>query len=161
MQNKTLSALVGLFVVAALAALAWLGLRASNINGYRSTASFPLNAYFRDISGLGRNAKVTLAGVQIGRVKSISIAPDHNYDALVQVEIDASYEKQLPDDSSLEILTIGLLGEKYLGLTLGGSETFLGANDEIRYTGSSVVLEKLIQQVVAQMGMNDNKNNKE
>ena len=79
----------------------------------------------------------------------------------MQVEIDASYEKQLPDDSSLEILTTGLLGEKYLGLTLGGSETFLGANDEIRYTGSSVVLEKLIQQVVAQMGMNDNKNNKE
>lgn len=160
MENKLVSALVGLFVFAGLAALAFLGVRASNLQGYRPGKSFVLNAYFSNISGLGNNAKVTIAGVQVGKVRSISIDKDHNYDALVQVEIDDRYNRQLPDDSSLEILTTGLLGEKYLGLTVGGSDVLLTDNDEIKFTGSSVVLEKLIQQVVSQIGMNNNNDEK-
>lgn len=153
MKNDRLYFWVGLFLILSLSAFIYLSLYSSNARGFNPKERFDLKAYFRDVSGLGRNAKVTLSGVQIGKVKSIEIDPKHHYDALVLVEIDGRYQNLIPDDSSIEILTSGLLGEKYLGISLGGSEDYLKHQGEFSFTGSSIVLEKLIQQFVAQMGM--------
>lgn len=151
-KQKIISAWVGLLVLIGIVALTYLGIQASNVNGFKPNNTFELKAYFSDVSGLGKNATVTLAGVQIGQVKKITLDKTHNYEALVIIEVDANYNGLIPNDSSLEILTAGLLGEKYLGITLGGSETYLNHQDEFIHTGSSIVLEKLIQQVITQMG---------
>lgn len=150
-RQSFISTMVGLFVLSALACLAYLGIKTSNLAGFQPTQTFALKAYFRDVSGLSKSASVQLSGVQIGKIKTITLDPQRGYQALVWIELDGAYENILPEDSTLEVLTSGLLGEKYLGITLGGADETLKNNDEISFTGSSVVIEKLIQQVITQM----------
>lgn len=152
-DNRVLNVVVGLFVLAALLALVFLGFRASNMSGFKAGETYQLTAHFTDVSGLSHNASVTMAGVQIGRVKSIRL-DQARFDAEVVLEISQRYN-QLPLDSSADILTAGLLGEKYIGLVAGGEIVMLADGDTIQYTGSAFVLEKLIQQFVSQMSMNE------
>ena len=148
-SNRSVSVAVGLFVLLALAGMVFLALQASNARGFRMSHPYQVNADFADISGLSKNAKVTMAGVQIGKVKSIGYDQE-TYKAKVVLEISGEYDR-LPLDSSADILTAGLLGEKYIGVVPGGDPAMLQNGDTIQYTGSSMVLEKLIQQFVTQM----------
>lgn len=148
--NRWIYAAVGAFVLAGMAALLWLGLRASDLGGFRAENSYELNALFTDVSGLSKNAKVTMAGVQVGRVSGISY-DTKQFQARVTLQISGEFANLLPMDTSAEILTAGLLGEKYIGLTPGGDDVALQAGDHIQYTSSSMVLEKLIQQVISNM----------
>ena len=148
-SNRSISVAVGLFVLLALAGMVFLALQASNARGFRMSHPYEVNADFADISGLSKNAKVTMAGVQIGKVKSIGYDQE-TYKAKVVLEISGEYDR-LPLDSSADILTAGLLGEKYIGVVPGGDPAMLQNGDTIQYTGSSMVLEKLIQQFVTQM----------
>lgn len=148
-SNRSISVAVGLFVLLALAGMVFLALQASNARGFRMSHPYQVNADFADISGLSKNAKVTMAGVQIGKVKSIGYDQE-TYKAKVVLEISGESDR-LPLDSSADILTAGLLGEKYIGVVPGGDPAMLQNGDTIQYTGSSMVLEKLIQQFVTQM----------
>jgi phospholipid/cholesterol/gamma-HCH transport system substrate-binding protein len=145
-QRNTLELWVGLFVAAGLAALAMLAFKVGNLttadvaNGYRVTAQFD------NIGGLKVKAPVTLAGVRVGRVTSISI-DKNRFRAVVEINIDGSYNN-IPKDSSASILTSGLLGDQYIGLEPGGDENNLKAGDQIMTTASALVLEKLIGQVL-------------
>ena len=152
-SNRSISVAVGLFVLLALAGMVFLALQASNARGFRMRHPYQVNADFADISGLSKNAKVTMAGVQIGKVKSIGYDQE-TYKAKVVLEISGEYDR-LPLDSSADILTAGLLGEKYIGVVPGGDPAMLQNGDTIQYTGSSMVLEKLIQQFVTQMSAKD------
>ena len=152
-SNRSVSVAVGLFVLLALAAIVFLALQASNARGFRMSHPYEVNADFADISGLPKNAKVTMSGVQIGKVKAIGYDQD-SYKAKVVLEISGEYDR-LPLDSSADILTAGLLGEKYIGIVPGGDPAMLQNGDTIQYTGSSMVLEKLIQQFVTQMSAKD------
>lgn len=152
-SNRSISVAVGLFVLLALAGMVFLALQASNARGFRMSHPYQVNADFADISGLSKNAKVTMAGVQIGKVKSIGYDQE-TYKAKVVLEISGEYDR-LPLDSSADILTAGLLGEKYIGVVPGGDPAMLQNGDTIQYTGSSMVFEKLIQQFVTQMSAKD------
>ena len=152
-SNRSISVAVGLFVLLALAGMVFLALQASNARGFRMSHPYQVNADFADISGLSKNAKVTMAGVQIGKVKSIGYDQE-TYKAKVVLEISGEYDR-LPIDSSADILTAGLLGEKYIGVVPGGEPAMLQNGDTIQYTGSSMVLEKLIQQFGTQMSAKD------
>ncbi|MNT16691.1 putative phospholipid ABC transporter-binding protein MlaD [compost metagenome] len=88
-------------------------------------------------------APVKSAGVVVGRVAGISF-DDKTYQAIVSVNLETAY--QFPKDSSAAILTSGLLGEQYLGLTAGSEEDNFTDGGKIRYTQSAVVLEQLISQ---------------
>jgi phospholipid/cholesterol/gamma-HCH transport system substrate-binding protein len=98
---------------------------------------------FDNIGGLKPQAPVKSAGVVVGRVASINF-DDKHFQAVVTLNLENRY--QFPKDSSVKILTSGLLGEQYIGLTAGGSETNLKAGDKITMTQSAVVLEDLISQ---------------
>lgn len=148
-DNKWLSAAVGLFVILAFAALAFLSLRTTDMGGFSARDTYTLYAMFNDVSGLNKNASVTAAGVQIGKVTSITLDPQ-TMQAKVTLEISSQYDT-FGSDSSAEILTAGLLGEKYIGMTDGGGDATLGNGDQIEYTGSSMVLERLIQRFVTEM----------
>ena len=100
-------------------------------------------ARFDNIGGLKPRAAVKSAGVVVGRVENISF-DDKRYQASVHLALESRYV--FPKDSSLKILTSGLLGEQYIGIEPGADEKLLAAGDVINQTQSAVVLENLISQ---------------
>ena len=83
-----------------------------------------------------------MAGVTIGRVARIDFDPEV-LDAIVTLRMDARYDR-IPEDSDASILTSGLLGGQYVGLSPGGSDVYLEDQSEIEFTQSAIVLENLI-----------------
>ena len=142
MQNRTMEIGVGLFLLAGILALLLLALRVSGLSPTASTDTYKLYANFDNIAGLTVRAKVTMAGVTIGKVTAIDLDRD-NYMARVTLQLEKAVDN-LPTDSTASILTAGLLGEKYIGLSVGGEDTLLKDGDTIHDTQSSLVLEDLI-----------------
>ena len=142
-MQKTINLLVGVFVLLGLLALVFLSLRVSNLAGWSAGPRYELVAYFDDIGGLKPRAAVRSAGVLVGRVSSIGF-DDKRYQAVVTLEIDSSVS--FPKDSSAQILTAGLLCEKYVGLLPGAEEQALKDKDRIRLTQSALGLESVISQ---------------
>ncbi len=132
---------VGLFILLGLIALVFLALRAGNMSSFSFASNYRVQAYFDNVGSLKSRAPVKSNGVVVGRVDSISFDNDR-FQALVTLDIESQYE--FPADSSASILTSGLLGEQYIGLTPGGAEKNLAAGSTIKFTQSAVVLEDLI-----------------
>jgi phospholipid/cholesterol/gamma-HCH transport system substrate-binding protein len=148
-SNRSLEIGTGLFVVLGFAALAFLTtqLPGSSLRLKGADSGYRVIAAFDNIGDLKEGSPVTLAGVRIGRVESIAIDP-HTFKANVSLRIDRQYS-EIPDDSDASIQTAGLLGGKYIGLTPGGSETFLKDGGQIELTQSALVLENLINKLFA------------
>lgn len=142
MQNRTQEIGVGLFLLAGLLAVLLLALRVSGLTPGGATDHYKIYANFENIAGLTARAKVTMAGVSIGRVTAIALDRD-NYTGRVTMEIDSDVNN-LPADSTASILTAGLLGEKYVGISVGGDEQLLKDGSTIHDTQSALVLEDLI-----------------
>ncbi len=142
MNSRTVEIMVGLFVVAALAAALALALKVSNLTGLEGGSGYKVYAYFNDIGGLKVGAPVTAAGVTVGRVIAIDYDPK-NYEAKVTLLIRSKYN-DFPVDTSASIYTAGLLGEQYIALSPGASMQNLKNGDQIRYTQSALVLEQII-----------------
>ena len=142
MQNRTMEIGVGLFLLAGILALLLLALRVSGLSPTASTDTYKLYANFDNIAGLTVRAKVSMAGVTIGKVTAIDLDRD-NFTARVTLQIEKSVDN-LPTDSTASILTAGLLGEKYIGISVGGEDTLLKDGGTIHDTQSSLVLEDLI-----------------
>ncbi|MDE1196319.1 outer membrane lipid asymmetry maintenance protein MlaD [Pseudomonas sp. Bc-h] len=142
MQNRTLETGVGLFLLAGILALLLLALRVSGLSASTTNDSYKLYANFDNIAGLTVRAKVTMAGVTIGKVTAIDL--DHDtFMGRVTMEVDKRVNN-LPSDSTASILTAGLLGEKYIGISVGGDDQLLKDGGTIHDTQSSLVLEDLI-----------------
>jgi phospholipid/cholesterol/gamma-HCH transport system substrate-binding protein len=142
MQNRTLEVGVGLFLLAGLLALLLLALRVSGLTVGSSDNTYKVYAHFENIAGLTVRSKVTMAGVTIGKVTAIDL--DRNsYMGRVTMVVDDAVDN-LPADSTASILTAGLLGEKYIGISVGGEEEVLSDGSTIQDTQSSLVLEDLI-----------------
>ncbi|TVM08333.1 MAG: outer membrane lipid asymmetry maintenance protein MlaD [Halomonas sp.] len=149
-RSKTMELGVGLFMLAGIVGLIFLGLRVSGLSLASSTQTFHLEANFANIGSLKPRARVTMAGVTVGRVESIELDTEW-YDARVVMKLDSDLEGQISRDSTAAILTAGLLGEQYIGLSIGGDPETLADGETIRDTQSAVVLEELIQQFVSSM----------
>ena len=142
MQNRTLEVGVGLFLLAGILALLLLALRVSGLSTSANTDTYKLYAYFDNIAGLTVRAKVTMAGVTIGKVTGIDLDKD-TFTGKVTLQLDKKVNN-LPQDSTASILTAGLLGEKYIGISVGGDDKQLADGGTIHDTQSSLVLEDLI-----------------
>ncbi|WP_447529042.1 outer membrane lipid asymmetry maintenance protein MlaD [Vreelandella sp. TE19] len=149
-RSKAMEFGVGLFMLAGIVGLVFLGLRVSGLSLSAPTQTFQLEANFSNIGGLKPRARVTMAGVTVGRVESIDLDTEW-YDARVVLRLDNDLEGQLSQDTTAAILTAGLLGEQYVGLTVGGAPDTLEDGGVIRDTQSALVLEELIQQFVSNM----------
>ena len=134
---------VGLFVLIGALAILFLALQSANLLALNFQSSYRVTAKFDNIGGLKRQAAVKSAGVVVGRVDSISF-DDKTFQARVVLDLESRYT--FPKDSSLKILTSGLLGEQYIGIEAGAEEKVLAAGDTITTTQSAVVLENLISQ---------------
>jgi phospholipid/cholesterol/gamma-HCH transport system substrate-binding protein len=134
---------VGLFVLIGAAAILFLALQSANLLSLNLQPSYRVVARFDNIGGLKRQAAVKSAGVVVGRVESIGF-DDKTFQAHVTLSLNSRYA--FPKDSSLKILTSGLLGEQYIGVEAGADEKNLAPGDTVTATQSAVVLENLIGQ---------------
>ena len=132
---------VGLFVLAGLAAIAYLSVQVGGLSGPRG---FTLYATFDQIGGLTSRSPVVISGVEVGQVSSIRL--DEDLRARVELDLDPSVE--LPIDTWASIMTQGLLGNQFVALDPGAEEELLQAGGDFDYTEDAVLLEKLIKKVV-------------
>lgn len=134
---------VGLFVLIGAVAILFLALQSANLLSLNFQSTYRLTAKFDNVGGLKPKAAVRSAGVVVGRVESITF-DDKSFQARVTLAMQTQYK--FPKDSSLKILTSGLLGEQYLGVEAGAEEKPLVNGDVVNTTQSAVVLENLISQ---------------
>lgn len=134
---------VGLFVVIGALAILFLALQAANLLNLSFQRTYQVVAKFDNIGGLKPKAAVKSAGVVVGRVASITF-DDKSFQARVTLSLEERYA--FPKDSSLKILTSGLLGEQYIGIEAGADDKNLAQGDTVAATQSAVVLENLISQ---------------
>lgn len=143
MQRSSNDFWVGLFVLLGGAALLFLALQSANLLSLNFQSTYQVSAKFDNIGGLKPKAAVKSSGVVVGRVSDITF-DDKTFQARVLLEMEKRYA--FPKDSSLKILTSGLLGEQYIGVEAGAEEKLLAGGDAISTTQSAVVLENLISQ---------------
>ncbi len=144
MERTVLDLWVGIFVAAGIAALLVLALKVGSAGTtFNVGETYRVAAEFDNIGGLKVRAPVKSAGVVVGRVDDIQFE-NQRFVARVVMKIDQRY--QFPKDTSVSILTSGLLGEQYIGLEAGGDSAMLKDGDKLKITQSAVVLEKLIGQ---------------
>lgn len=141
MEKRSIDVWVGLFVLVGAAALLFLALKAGNLLSLSFGPSYDVTARFDNIGGLKADAPVKSAGVVVGRVAAIKF-DNQTFQADVVMALDKRYS--FPTDTSAKILTSGLLGDQYVGLSAGAAEKNLRNGDVIQNTQSAIVLENLI-----------------
>lgn len=154
MKMRTVEITVGAFMVAGILSLLMLALQVSGLSHFfKPDQGYHVKAEFSNIGSLKVRGKVSVAGVVVGRVVNIKLEPQ-TYNAEVTLLVDPARVGKLPSDTRASILTSGLLGDNYIGLTPGFDETELKEGDmiEISNTDSAVVLEQLISKFVAKQG---------
>lgn len=140
MKNLGLNFVVGLFVLLGFAVLIYMSV---SIGGATLTDSnsYKIVARFESTSGLKEGAFVEIAGVRVGQAKSIVFDPV-NYESVVTITLDNTV--QIPDDSIASIRTAGIIGDRFIKLTPGGSDLYLEDGEELIETEPSISLEELI-----------------
>jgi phospholipid/cholesterol/gamma-HCH transport system substrate-binding protein len=144
--SNTQDTLVGLFVASGIAALFFMSMQISNLGTFNGENNYTISAEFENSGGLKVKSPVVIGGVRIGRVTAITL-DKKNFRSVVKMSIDPHYNN-LPDDTTASVFTAGLLGEQYISLEPGGSDTPLKENSKIEITQSAVVLEELIGQLL-------------
>jgi phospholipid/cholesterol/gamma-HCH transport system substrate-binding protein len=150
-SNRNRDLTVGVFVLLGLVALAYLSLSVGGVGD--TPGGLRLYAVFDQVADLKPRAPVDIAGVKVGQVVAVELGED--YRAKVAIEIDRRLE--LPIDSSAAIVTAGLLGDRYIAIELGAEEEVLADGEQIAYTESAIVLERLIGKVVHNFGADKEK----
>lgn len=143
MQRSKIDVWVGLFVLIGAVAILFLALQAANLLHLSFNPTYRITATFDNVGSLKPKAAVRSGGVVVGRVESIAF-DDQIFQARVVLALESRYA--FPKDSSLKILTSGLLGEQYIGIEPGGAEANWVDGDVVTHTQSAVVLEDLIGQ---------------
>ena len=158
MSRKELDLWVGVFVTIGISGLLFLSMKVANLSSFSAPETYQIRAKFDNIGGLKPRAPVKAAGVVVGRVSDVRF-DNETFEAAVTLMVDSRF--QFPRDTSAKILTSGLLGEQYIGLSAGGDTVNLKTGDTLKITQSAVVLENLISQFlyskVADGGTADNK----
>ncbi len=143
MERTTIDLWVGIFVAAGLIGLLVLALKVGNASSVSVSDGYTITAQFDNIGGLKARAPVKSAGVVVGRVERIGF-DNQSLRAKVTMRIDKRFK--FPKDSSVSILTSGLLGDQFIGIDGGGDIELLADGDSVRLTQSAIVLEKVIGQ---------------
>jgi phospholipid/cholesterol/gamma-HCH transport system substrate-binding protein len=145
--TRTVEFSTGLFVLLGFAALFFLVTQITNRELGTNGKSYGVVAMFENIGSLKPGAAVSMAGVTVGRVENISY-DQQQYKAVVRMRINSQFDR-IPKDSDASIMTSGLLGGQYIGITPGGDEQYLKQGDRIEFVQDAFVLENLINQLAS------------
>jgi phospholipid/cholesterol/gamma-HCH transport system substrate-binding protein len=141
MKRSSVELGVGVFVLLGIICVGYLTLRLGEVEVLRDNYYF-LNARFTSVTGLKVGAQVEIAGVQVGQVDAVALDPKE-YVALVRLKIKENI--QLSEDAIASVQTAGLLGDKYIQLSQGGSDQMLKPGDRIIETEPALNIEDLIR----------------
>ena len=142
MERTKINAAVGLFLVIGVLALAYLSIRLGKVS-FLGGSGYVVSADFPSVGGLKAGSSVEIAGVQVGRVESIGLA---DYQGRVVLRLDGDVKIQ--EDSIASIKTKGLIGEKYIRISPGGSDKIILPNGRIREVEPPIDIEELISKYI-------------
>lgn len=145
--QRSVEIAVGAFMLVGFAALAVLAIQVSGLSVDSKRDTYKIYAQFDDLGGLVVRGRVSMSGITVGRVSAVTLEPS-TYNALVEMEIYSDVDK-LTVDTVASIQTAGLLGEKFIDLSVGGEEEFLTDGGTIFDTQPALNLEKLISAFAA------------
>jgi len=155
MRKSLLEITTGIFVIIGIFALIYISVKYARMEFF-TTSGYTIYAEFENVGGLKTGAVVEIAGVEVGRVKKITLTEDN----LARVEMHIYKGVRIPEDTIAAIRTKGLIGDKYVELSPGGSENYLANGDEIMDTQSAVDIEALISKFVFGKVSGEKTNNK-
>lgn len=144
MRKINVEIIVGLFVVAGFLCFAWLSIRLGDV-GIFEPPTYTVVAEFGSVSGLKPGAIVEVAGVQVGKVTGIQL-DTKEYEA--QVEMSIQKGVALQEDSIASIRTSGIIGDRYIDISPGGSDKLIGPGGRITETESAINLEMLVSKYI-------------
>ena len=142
MKQRTFEFFVGLFMAIGIASLAILSLRVAR-NDFFATGGYDVQAVFANCSGLRAGSPIMIAGVEVGRVKSIGL---EDYEAKLILSIREGVELQ--KDAIASIKTKGLIGEKFIEITPGADEEYVAAGGRLINTEPPMDIESLISKFI-------------
>lgn len=142
MEKAKLELVVGVFVLVGIFCLGYLSIKLGKLEVIGGDF-YDIEAEFNSVSGLKPGATVEIAGVEVGRVKAIALKEDRG-----SVTLAIHNDVKLYSDTIASIKTRGIIGEKYVSLSLGGSGQILQAGSRIRDTESGLDLEELVSQYI-------------
>lgn len=154
MAKRTMEFIVGLFMLAGLAAMVLLAFKVSGLTKVGNGDTYTITAEFDNIGGLKIRAPVAIGGVRIGQVENIAL-DKNSFRAVVTMRIENKFNN-LPDDSSASIFTQGILGSNYISIVPGFEPESLKAGEQIETTHSALILENLIGQLIYSMKSDGN-----
>lgn len=144
MKKTNLELVVGLFMLLGIICLGYLSIKLGKMELIGGD-TYPLYADFDSASGLKKGAFIEIAGVEVGRVDTITYLPDKG---VARVTLKINSKVKLQDDVIAAVRTKGIIGDKFLKLKPGGSEKFLAPGSRVRETESSVDLEELLSKYI-------------
>ena len=142
MRGNVIETVMGAVVLVVAAVFLLFAYKTSQL---RAVTGYPLTAEFEKIDGIRQGSDVRISGIKIGSVIAEKLDPK-TFLATLRISVDPAIK--LPDDTVAEIVSAGLLGDKYLSLVPGGSDNVIPAGGRIKYTQSSISLENLIGQKI-------------
>ena len=149
MRMRTVEISVGAFVLAGALSLVFLAVRISGVNLTGDRQAYTVYARFNDVAGLRERAKVSMAGVTIGRVSRIEVDLEYG-EAIVSLALEGEAGK-LSADAGAQILTEGMLGARYVNILPGADMETLQEGDYILDTQGALVLENMVGDLITRM----------
>ena len=140
MKKNTLEMTVGLFMLIGFGAFVYLALQLGEVSIFGNGNTYIIKAEFDNVAGIKKGAAVQVAGVVVGNVVGIEL--DEDDIALLSLKIDNTLK--LPVDSIASVKSQGIIGDKYIQLSVGGDEELFKPGDHLVDTESSVDIESLI-----------------
>jgi len=141
-MDRRVNVAVGMFLVLGILALGYLSIKLGRVS-FLGNTGYPVIVEFPSVGGLKAGSSVEIAGVEIGRVESIGLA---DYQARVVLRLKR--DVQLQEDSIASIKTKGLIGEKYVRISPGGSDKIIPPNGRIREVEAPVDFEELLSKYI-------------
>jgi phospholipid/cholesterol/gamma-HCH transport system substrate-binding protein len=141
-MDRRVNVAVGLFLVVGFLALGYLSIKLGRVS-LLGTTGYAVMVEFPSVGGLKAGSAVEIAGVEIGRVESIGLA---DYQARVVLRVKSDIKLQ--EDSIASIKTKGLIGEKYVRISPGGSDKIIPPNGRIREVEAPVDFEELLSKYI-------------
>lgn len=148
MRYAALEIWVGLFVLITILAFTALAFQVSGLTTiYETEKGYDIAAYFDEVGGLKPRSRVTIGGVQVGRVENIQLDAK-TFSAKINMNISPQFKNLIPIDSSASIVTAGLIGDNYIVIEPGADFETLQDGGVIDETHSAIILERLIGQLI-------------
>lgn len=143
-RTFTVEFFVGIFTIITLAAAGYLAIGLGDLRIFNTGEKF-ITAEFNNVSGLKAGASLELAGVPVGEVNKITLK---EYFALVELRVSANFD--LKDEDQLAIRTKGIIGDRYVKIIPGGSQTVIPNGGKVNESNTLSVIdfEELVEKVV-------------